>query len=259
MDASYQWCGDEYLAIELGDTVSVPLVIRGVAVAQHLRNSSVARYLMDLSTSWGSVLVHFDAAAIAPRDFLDGVRTVVEETPLHGSGVASRRVTLPVCYGGKYGPDLEVVARTNDLSCEETVRRLGEGTHLVGMISFSPGMANCMWLEREQALTAPKYPTPRTYTPEGTVGLGGSSVALYSVPSPGGFQSVGRTPVPLYSPHPILPEFEQSPILLRTGDRLRLASVPQDEYDDILQEVREGRYRVVIEDGVLEMEEGEPR
>jgi len=252
MDATYRWCNDEYLAIELGDTVSVPLVVRGVALAQHLRNSPVARYLRDLSTSWGSVLVHFDAATITPWDFLDVVRAVVEETPVHGSVVASRQVTLPVCFGGKYGPDLEVVARANHLSCEETVRRLSGSPHLVGMISFSPGMANCMWLERAQALTAPKYATPRTYTPEGTVGLGGSSVALYSVPSPGGFQSVGRTPVPLYSPHPILPEFKQSPILLRTGDRLRFASVSQDEYDDILQEVREGRYRVVIEDGVLE-------
>jgi urea carboxylase len=124
------------------------------------------------------------------------------------------------------------------------------------MISFIPGQANCMWLEPELVLTAPKYAQPRTYTPEGTVGLGGSSVALYSVPSPGGFQMVGRMPVPTYSPHPILPAFESSPILLRVGDRLRLKSIDRDEYDAIAQAVREGTYRYEIQDSQLTINAG---
>jgi allophanate hydrolase subunit 1 len=119
------------------------------------------------------------------------------------------------------------------------------------MISFIPGQANCMWLEPELVLTAPKYTQPRTHTPEGTVGLGGSSIALYSVPSPGGFQMVGRMPVPTYSPHPTLPVFESSPILLRVGDRLRLKSIDRDEYDAIAQAVREGTYRYEIAESRL--------
>jgi hypothetical protein len=48
-----------------------------------------------------------------------------------------------------------------------------------------------------------------------------------------------------------LPAFEESPILLRAGDRLRLRSVERDEYDDIAQSVREGRYRYDIDESVM--------
>ena len=67
---------------------------------------------------------------------------------------------------------------------------------------------------------------------------------------------VGRMPVPTYSPHPILPAFESSPILLRVGDRLRLKSIDRDEYEAIAQAVREGTYRYEIEESTLTVDVG---
>ena len=68
---------------------------------------------------------------------------------------------------------------------------------------------------------------------------------------------VGRMPVPTYCPYPALPAFEESPILLRAGDRLRMRSVERDEYDDIAQSVREGRYRYDIEESVMTVSLGQ--
>jgi protein involved in polysaccharide export with SLBB domain len=62
---------------------------------------------------------------------------------------------------------------------------------------------------------------------------------------------VGRMPVPVYSPHPLLPAFEESPILLRVGDRLRLRSIERPEYNEIAQSVREGRYSFDIVESQL--------
>jgi hypothetical protein len=67
---------------------------------------------------------------------------------------------------------------------------------------------------------------------------------------------VGRMPVPTYSPYPLLPAFEESPILLRAGDRLRLRSVERDEYDDVAQSVREGRYRYDIDESEMTVDLG---
>lgn len=214
--------------------------------------SELSPLIVETVPTWCSILIHYDLDKAGPAQFssalvsfLDGVVETDAVT------LKSRLVTLPVLYGGAAGPDLEFVARVNGLSTEEAVRRISTGTHFVGMISFIPGQANCMWLEPELVLSAAKYATPRTHTPEGTVGLGGSSIAIYSVPSPGGFQMVGRMPVPTYCPYPALPAFEESPILLRAGDRLRMRSVERDEYDDIAQSVREGRYRYDIEESVM--------
>jgi KipI family sensor histidine kinase inhibitor len=232
----------------LGHSVDLKTVLHVVDIDRKLTASELSSYIIETIPTWVSILIHFDIDRIGPSEFgerLDRFMTGVEASD--SVTLDSRLITLPVLYGGAAGPDLEVVAAANGLSTAEAITRLAVGSHFVGMISFIPGQANCMWLEPELALTAPKYAQPRTHTPEGTVGLGGSSVALYSVPSPGGFQMVGRMPVPTYSPHPILPAFESSPILLRVGDRLRLKSIDRDEYDAITQAVREGTYRYEIE------------
>ena len=254
MRASLRWSGDEHVVAVLGDAVDLPTVLRVVDASQRLWRSDLSPVIVEMVPTWCSILVHVDPALISPTELSTSLHAFLADLPESGAvRLESRLVTLPVLYGGPAGPDIRLVAEANGVSTEEAVRRLAEGTHFVGMISFTPGQANCMWLEAELALTAPKYATPRTYTPEGTVGLGGSSVALYSVPSPGGFQMVGRMPVPVYSPYPILPAFEGSPILLRVGDRLRLESVDVERYDDIAQEVREGRYAFQIQEGELEL------
>jgi inhibitor of KinA len=246
-EVELRFAAEEHVVAQIGSSVDLATVVRVLTCREHLLESAAGAVIVEAIPSWCSLLIHFDSSKVSPRSFFSTMvgffRDLAIEGPLR---LRSRLVTLPVLYGGEFGPDLEFVARTNQVSASEAIKRLSEGTHLVGMISFIPGQANCMWLEPEMVLTSPKYETPRTATPEGTVGLGGSSIALYSVPSPGGFQMVGRMPVPIYSPHPVLPEFEQSPILLRVGDRLRLRAIDRREYDDALQAVREGRYRFDI-------------
>jgi KipI family sensor histidine kinase inhibitor len=243
--------------VVLGDAVDLRTVLHVVDVDHRLTQSSLAGYIVETIPTWCSILIHFDVERVGPVEFGEQLDEFMSGLESAGSvTLDSRLVTLPVLYGGDAGPDLELVARANGLTTAETVRRLSEGTQYVGMISFIPGQANCMWLEPELVLTAPKYAQPRTHTPEGTVGLGGSSIALYSVASPGGFQMVGRMPVPTYSPYPVLPAFESSPILLRVGDRLRLKSIDRDEYDVIIQSVREGTYRYEIEESSLTVDAG---
>jgi urea carboxylase len=250
--AEQRWCGDQHLLLVTGDSVSLGNVLRVVHLNRSLLASELAPLIIETVPAWCSILIRYDLDKASPSQFSSALERFLDgAVETDTVTLRSRLVTLPVLYGGAAGPDLEFVARTNDLSTLETVRRLSTGTHFVGMISFIPGQANCMWLEPELVLSAPKYTTPRTDTPEGTVGLGGSSIAIYSVPSPGGFQMVGRMPVPTYSPYPALPAFEESPILLRAGDRLRLRSVERDEYDDIAQSVREGRYRYDIDESVM--------
>ena len=252
MQAEVRRCGDQHVALVIGDAVNLETVLRVVDLYRRLLDSQLSRLIVETVPTWCSILLHFDVEKVHPRDLTrlldEFVGALVQADRLE---IPSRLVTLPVLYGGSAGPDLEFVAEANRISTEEAVRRLAEGTHFVGMISFIPGQANCMWIEPDLVLSTPKYVEPRTHTPEGTVGLGGSSIALYSVPSPGGFQMVGRMPVPTYSPYPILPPFEASPILLRVGDRLRLKSIDRDEYDAIAQSVRERTYIYQIEESML--------
>lgn len=53
-------------------------------------------------------------------------------------------------------------------------------------------------LDPRQRLYGTKYSPNRSFTPDGTVGIGGMFLCIYSIDSPGGYQLVGRT-VPIWN------------------------------------------------------------
>ncbi|MCI4170798.1 carboxyltransferase domain-containing protein, partial [Bacillus spizizenii] len=50
-----------------------------------------------------------------------------------------RIVEIPVCYGGEFGPDLDEVAKINQLSQEEVIDIHTHGEYVVYMLGFAPG------------------------------------------------------------------------------------------------------------------------
>lgn len=127
----------------------------------------------------------------------------------------SREVEIPVQYGGEFGPDLEVVARHTGLSAEEVARRHAGGDYVVFFLGFQPGFAYMGGLE--DALHTPRRAAPRLEVPAGSVGIGGAQTGLYPAVSPGGWQLIGHTDVPLFDPS------RTPPTLLQPGDRVRFS------------------------------------
>ncbi|MBI2467236.1 MAG: carboxyltransferase domain-containing protein [Candidatus Rokubacteria bacterium] len=87
----------------------------------------------------------------------------------------------------------------------------------------------------------PRLDRPRTKTPPGSVGIGGTQCSIYPVESPGGFWLLGRTPLALYDPA------AADPILLRPGDRVRFRPISGHEYASIAAAVAAGTYRPRVE------------
>jgi len=250
------WCGEGYLTIRLFEQVDIWSVAGVLRLEQQLAESAIAGSIIAMVPGWTTLLLWLDANVAEP----DAVEAAIAEA---ASAVAAREIefesrvlTLPTVYGGDSGPDLAFVADANGLPMADTVGRL-QAMQFAGMVSFSPGMANCMWVDGSRALTAPKYESPRTTTPPGTVGLGGSSISLYSVASPGGFQMVGRLAVPIYQPRPTLPAFTDSPTLLQPGDRIVLEAIGPDAAAAIAEEVANGSYAYAIEPGSCRVADGE--
>jgi KipI family sensor histidine kinase inhibitor len=249
------WCGESYVSVRLSDRVDMWSVAEVMRLQRLLVDSPARASIIATVPGWNTLLLWLDPDQVDPDHLEQMIHDAVTEGADRPIDFESRLVTLPTVYGGGDGPDLELVADVNRLTLDRTIERL-EATQFAGMVSFSPGMANCMWLDPAHALTAPKYDSPRTYTPPGTVGLGGSSVSLYSVGSPGGFQMVGRLCVPIYQANPTLEAFAQSPTLLRSGDRIMLQSVTASERDSIAESVSRGSYRFDIRPGWCHVEAG---
>jgi KipI family sensor histidine kinase inhibitor len=127
--------------------------------------------------------------------------------------VATREIQIPVCYGGQFGPDLEVVALHNQLEPEDVVRLHSEAHYLVYFLGFQPGFAYLGGLPAQ--LATPRRSEPRISVPAGSVGIGGTQTGIYPAASPGGWQLIGRSQIKLFDPS------QASATLLQPGDLVR--------------------------------------
>ncbi|MFG6488402.1 5-oxoprolinase subunit PxpB [Roseateles sp. BYS78W] len=121
-----------------------------------------------------------------------------------------RLVQIPVTYDG---PDLADIANHCELSTDEVVQRHAASEYVVYFLGFQPGFAYLGGLD--ESLHTPRRAEPRTSVPAGSVGIGGAQTGIYPLATPGGWQLIGRTSLPLFNPHAL------PPTVLAPGDRVR--------------------------------------
>ena len=242
----YLYSGDQYLTVEIGDEMTLRANFKVIGLDRAINEAGV-KGVIETFPGWRSLLLSYDSLVIHAEDLISEIIGMVEQIP-EVKEVPSRLIELPVKYKGRWGPDLEFIAQQNNISVDEVVRIHSETIHWVGMVGFTPGSPQLMQLNPPLLLSVRKYISPRIYTPQGTVALGGSITAIYPVVSPGGYQMMGLTPVPIYDRFQSLEIFEASPVLLRIGDRVKFVRVDDEEFDYIRQQVRECTYKYKIKE-----------
>lgn len=134
----------------------------------------------------------------------------------------SRTVEVPVCYGGEFGPDLEIVAKINHLTIDEVIHIHTSNEYLVYMLGFAPGFPYMGGMSKK--IATPRKKTPRLLIPSQSVGIAGKQTGIYPIETPGGWQIIGRTPLKLFRPN------ENPPTLLQAGDKVCFRSIILQEY-----------------------------
>lgn len=134
-----------------------------------------------------------------------------------------RIVEIPVCYGGEFGPDLEEVAKYNNLLTSEVIDIHSNAEYLVYMIGFAPGFPYLGGMSEK--IMTPRRNSPRVSIPAGSVGIAGTQTGVYPISTPGGWQLIGRTPIELFCPT------TNPPSLLQSGDIVKFVSITLEEYE----------------------------
>jgi len=118
----------------------------------------------------------------------------------------------------------------------------------VTYVGFWPGLASAVCLDPRFVLSVEKYNPPRTYTPAGAIGIGGSNTSIYPMESPGGFQLFGITPILIYHPEQQMAPFKDSMVLFKVTDRIKFKSISIDEYHEIKSQINDRSYNYNIID-----------
>lgn len=219
--------GETALVVQLGDSINTET---------HNWVKSLVKYLdqhpfegmIEYVPAYTTVTVYYDPLYFLSKENespYTGVARLIEhilssiEPDAEGTG---REMQIPVCYGGTFGPDLEMVAEHNGLTPEEVIRIHTSGEYLVYMIGFAPGFPYIGGMSDKIAM--PRRSSPRVAIPVGSVGIAGGQTCIYPIETPGGWQLIGRTPLRLFQPD------EASPSLLEAGDQIRFVSISEEEY-----------------------------
>jgi urea carboxylase len=250
--------GDRYILVEFGNEMNLELnfIAQGLATALgHERTKGV----IETAPCFASLLIHYEPDDVSFGDLVTEVTKLSAALgPSDNLELESRIFYFPTVYLDPWTrecvqdyiakitakkTDPEFIAELNGLSDAQQFVRVHSGTeYWVSSLGFWPGLPFMMALDPRCKLTAPKYNPPRTWTPKGTVGMGGASTAIYPEMLPGGYQIFARTPVPIWDPKQRFSVFRDSICLFRPGDRVKFVPCTVEEFDQVEGQIQAGTY-----------------
>jgi len=230
--------GERGLVVEFGSAIDEAINAHVHLLAKILVEE-MKESIVEVVPTYRSLFVYFNPLITERQVLIERIADRLT-TMQSGSvtGRSARLVTIPVCYGGEFGPDVEFVAQHNKISVHEVIEIHTSTPYLVYMLGFTPGFPYLGGMS--ERIATPRLDKPRVRIPAGSVGIGGKQTGIYPIDSPGGWQLIGRTPLKAFDPS------AANPFLFAAGDYLQFKSIDVDEYSETAGKVEEGLYSPVI-------------
>ena len=225
-DARFQWASDQSLLVYFGQKITLQAHQQVRKLLRLLELEPVAG-IRNLHPAYRSLLVKFNGLRLRHDEVEAILRRYLER--LEGIKLPRpRRVEIPVCYGGEFGPDLAEVCAIHGLTPAQVVELHASTEYLVYFLGFVPGFAYLG--ELPEALVTPRLVVPRRRVPAGSVGIAGNQTGVYPFATPGGWRLIGRTPVAMFRVE------REGFSLLAIGDRVRFAPISEERFGALEKE-----------------------
>ncbi|MEM0922294.1 MAG: 5-oxoprolinase subunit PxpB [Pseudomonadota bacterium] len=227
----YLPAGDGALVVEFGTEIDRTVSEKVMALDAALAAAPLPG-MIETMPSFRSLLVQFDPL-VTDATAVETALRALDATPTTATGIG-RRWRLPACYHGEFGPDLRDVAQHAGTSVDALIADHSGLWHHVYMIGFLPG-APYMG-DMPAPLDLPRRQNPRVRVPQGSVAIAVGLTVIYPVESPGGWNLLGRCPVPLFAPN------QSAPALLSPGDQVQFDPVAPERYAEIGAAIAAGEW-----------------
>ena len=236
---------------DVGDAEFVDDYDLNQSCLEHFLKIKKLRYDIEWVPSYRSIGGLFDEEKLTHQELWDWIKGCLEsdassEVALASSFSAGLSIEegaldfeLPVCY--ELGLDWDRIEKVSGRSRSEWVTKHSKGRYRVAAIGFLPGFVFLDGLD--DSLQMPRLEQPRAKVPKGTVGIGGHQTGWYAIESPGGWNSIGRTPLLLMD----LGRAGGSPTPFQVGDWIRFRSISVEEFKELASD--KVKYGPVSNDG----------
>lgn len=185
--------------------------------------------IIDIVPSYRAILISFDNTSIDGTKLIENLE-LNQFNDSESNQLQQRKVvTIPVVYGEEFGPDLEEVASSNQLTTEEVIQIHTQQPYLIYMLGFMPGFPYLGGLD--ERIHTPRRSEPRVKIEAGSVGIANNQTGLYPLDSPGGWQIIGRTPLKVF-------DLDREPMTIyEAGEYIQFKAITQDEFEQIQADI----------------------
>ncbi|MCX8505236.1 MAG: 5-oxoprolinase subunit PxpB [Alphaproteobacteria bacterium] len=242
------WLGDRALAIYLPQQMSRDMSSKAHRLAEFLRQSArdeaaaapqLREKICDIVSGFASVTVIFDRP-ISDPDFWQSAIDLqitdwskIEKPATHKDEWGeSATHEIPICFDDEFAPDLPDLVEHSGLDRQAIIDQLSHVTFYAYMVGFLPGFAYLG--DMPPHLQIPRRASPRTQLPAGSLAVAGAMAGIYPLPSPGGWNIIGRTPLHLFDAN------RPRPGLIAAGDRILFTPQPRRDYDMMCAQLNQG-------------------
>lgn len=265
----YRQAGDRYILLEYGDNVlDLALRLRVHKLMQFIRTAKVSG-ILELSPGVRSLQIKYDGLTISQAKLISFLLELEQQMgDLSQIKIPSRIVHLPmafedsatlgaveryqesVCAKAPWLPNnIDFIQRINGLKHRDDVKDiLFNANYLILGLGDVYLTAPCaVPIDPRHRLLSSKYNPARTFTAEGTVGIGGMYMCIYGMDSPGGYQLVGRT-LPIWNKFKKNKQFGDQEWFLRFFDQIKYFPVTEAELNQWRADFENGQAQIKIEE-----------
>jgi urea carboxylase len=260
--AVWRQAGDNCILLEYGeDILDLALRLRVNLLTEAIRSEKLP--VRELSPGVRSLQIRYHPGEISQAGLMRRLYEIENALPSVDSlKLPTRVVHLPMAFQdsatlgavARYSEtvrstapwlpsNVEFLRRINGLVGVEEIRDIIFSARymVLGLGDVYLGAPCAVAVDPRHRLLSSKYNPARTFTAEGTVGIGGMFMCIYGMDSPGGYQLMGRT-LPIWNKFVRNPQFAPNePWLLRFFDQVSFYPVTEEELAVERESFREGR------------------
>ncbi len=221
----FRAASDQAMLLYLGDEIGPEAHTRVVRLLRLLQAEPL-EWVRNLQPAYCSLQVSFDACRVDHAQVEKALREY-EERAEDGGLPSPRRIEIPVCYGGEFGPDLAGVAEMHGRTPEDVVGIHSSQIYRAYFLGFAPGFAYLGDLPEQIAIG--RLETPRKKVAAGSVAIAGRQTAVYPFATPGGWRLIGRTPLRMF-------RADREPMgLISAGDEVHFSPITAEDFRKLVE------------------------
>lgn len=187
-----------------------------------------------------SLTIQYDPSLLSFNQLSKSIEELANN-PMSQAETHVRKLEIPVCYDPDFGLDLASLCQSKGLSSEQLITEHTTPHYRVYMLGFLPGFVYMGKLPK--ILSCKRRSDPRLRVPQQSVAIAGEQTGIYPSEAPGGWNIIGRTPLPLIAPE------QSEPFLFKAGDLVKFKAIDRLEFQRIEEAVMEGNYQIQVKNG----------